>query len=274
MNIRRSRTLVQTGSMILIIAIPLLNKNGIDFISGSFYSLAIGPIWISDPLIALQAVLIPLNADYVLLASMIIPLILALLLGRVFCSWVCPQNTLSELVDRAAQSMGKKRLFRQSRNPLARFIVLAFVIIMTPIAGIPLASLLSAPGIISVQIAKLVYEGIVGLEIGLIVLILAAEFFAARRGWCMHVCPIGVFLGLFRTSKTLSVAFIEDGEHVCTKCKECASTCQFGLDPSRETLSFPCHNCGDCIAACAVQHGNKKTLAFSFTKQKKELDYP
>jgi hypothetical protein len=45
-----------------------------------------------------------------------------------------------------------------------RYIVLAAILILTPLRG-SLASLLSAPGIISVQTAKFVYEGIVGLEL-------------------------------------------------------------------------------------------------------------
>lgn len=36
-----------------------------------------------------------------LLASLLIPVLLTVLLGRVFCGWFCPMNTLLEAVDKA-----------------------------------------------------------------------------------------------------------------------------------------------------------------------------
>ncbi|HTF99874.1 MAG TPA: 4Fe-4S binding protein [Nitrospirota bacterium] len=264
MTIRTARRIVQAASLVFIIAIPVLNRNGIDFITGSFYSLAVGPVWISDPLIALQTILLTLHADAVLLVSLVIPLALAFVLGRAFCGWVCPQNALSEFVDWAVRALRLRRFIPQGRTRLPRYLVLAAVIILTPFAGIPLASLLSAPGIISVQTAKLIYEGTVGVEVGLIGLIVLTEFLVVRRVWCAHVCPIGTFLGMFRTGRTLTVTFASDKEHVCDRCMDCMQACQFGLDPTKNKLSSPCHNCGDCIDACRRTRHVKSPLHYRF----------
>ncbi len=264
MNIPRLRKGIQVLTIILVILVPILNRNGITMLTGSLYSFAIGPVWITDPLIGFQTILTTMTADRTLLLSMLLPVILALLFGRVFCSWACPQNTISELVDIAATKFGIKRPFGKRTTAVPRYAVLAVILILTPLARLPLASLLSAPGIISVQTAKFVYEGIVGLELSLIAVIIVFELVIVRRGWCNYVCPVGSFLGIFRFKKTLKVVFAEDGEHVCGKCLACADACGLGLNPMESGIYPQCHNCGECIAACETMKAKKRPLVFKF----------
>jgi ferredoxin-type protein NapH len=124
--------------------------------------------------------------------------------------------------------------------------------------------MLSAPGIISLQIAKFVYEGVVGLELGLIGLIVLFELFGVRRGWCNYACPVGGFLGLFRFQKTLKVVMTEDAEHVCGKCNACVAACQLGLNPMAKGIYPLCHNCGACISACKKIAPKREPLSFRF----------
>ncbi len=264
MNLTRWRRTCQLLTLILVVLLPFLNKKGLTYVSGTLYSLAIGPIWITDPLIGLQTLLTTLTADRVLLLSLLLPIVIAMILGRVFCSWICPQNTLSELVDLAAVKIGIRRPFTIKPTPAPRYTVLILIMIATPLAGLPLASLLSAPGIISVQVAKLVYEGTVGLELGLIGLIVIGEFFLAPRVWCNHLCPIGSFLALFRCRKTLQVVLHEDAAHPCGHCLACAKACQLGLNPLHDKIYPQCHNCGACLTACQELKGSQKPLKFRF----------
>lgn len=264
MNLTRLRKGTQALTIILVILIPLLNKNGITMITGSLYSLALGPVWITEPLIGFQTVLTTLTADRTLVLSMVLPILLALALGRVFCGWACPQNTISEFVEHVAAKLGINRPFGKRKTAWPRYAVLAAILLVTAYAKIPLASLLSAPGIISVQAAKLVYEGIVGLEIGLVALIVLFELFLVRRGWCNYICPVGSFLGIFRLKRTLKVSFAEDREHVCGKCLACAEACGLGLNPMEPGIYPQCHNCGACIAACENMRAGKKPLIFTF----------
>lgn len=265
MTIPQLRKIAQTLTIVIIVLIPVLNRKGITVLTGSLYSLAIGPIWITDPLIGIQTILITLTADRTLLLSMAIPVVLALAVGRAFCGWLCPQNTISEFVDLAATKFGIKRPFGKRTTAVPRYVVLVVILVLTPLAGIPLAGLLSAPGIISVQVAKLIYEGIVGLELSLIALIIILEFFFVRRVWCNYICPVGSFLGLFRFRKTLKVVFAEDAEHVCGKCLVCIEVCQLGLNPMENNIYPQCHNCGDCIAACETIKAKGKPLSFRFS---------
>lgn len=262
MKLRASRRNVQIASLALFVAIPLLNLAGVTVVSGTLYSLAAGPVWITDPLIGFQTILISLRFDAALLLSMAIPLAITLVAGRVFCSWVCPQNTLSEWVDGVAGKVGIQRMFPSTAWPRARTAVTAVVLLAAPLAGFPFANLLSAPGIITAQTARLIKEGAVGAELALIAVILLAEFFLARRVWCNVLCPVGGFLSLFRIPKTLRVAFTEDKTRVCGGCCDCVQACGLGLDPLKGGVNPLCHNCGDCTAACDNIKGSAAPLRF------------
>jgi len=151
-----------------------------------------------------------------------------------------------------------------THGPLVRYTALALILAATLLFGFPLASLLSAPGIISVQTARFIYEGTVGLELAFIGCIILAELFLVRRVWCNHLCPVGSMLSLFRFKKTMRVAMVEEGEHACIHCRECAKACQLGLNPMGGELAPQCHNCGACIDACRKMTGERRPLSFRF----------
>ncbi len=265
MKIAPFRRGVQLLSLAAMVAVPLLNRRGFSAVNGSFYSLTVGPVTFTDPLIAIQPLLAALKFDLSLLGSALIPAGIALVLGRVFCSWFCPQNTLSELGDAIATRLDLKRLATPPPKPLVRYAVLAFMLAAMVLTGFPLATLLSAPGIISAQTARLLYESSVGLELALIGLILLAELFVVRRVWCNHLCPVGTLLGLLRWKRTMRVVMAEDAVHTCIHCRECAKACQLGLNPMAGGLIIPqCHNCGACIDACEKMTAARKPLSFRF----------
>lgn len=258
----KARKTVQILTLALLVLVPVMNKKGITFLSGSLYSFAAGPVWITDPLIGMQTLLTAMTVDAALLLSMMIPVLFAFAFGRAFCGWVCPQNTLSEIADAMAAKIGVKRFFNLGTTAVPRYIVLGVLLVLLPLTGIPLASLLSAPGIISVQVSQLILRGSAGLEAALIGLIVIAELLLVRRGWCNYVCPVGTFLGLFRFRKTMKVVFRPDADRVCGNCLACADACPLGLNPLQEGSSPQCHNCGACVAACGGLKGWKKPLMF------------
>lgn len=262
MTLPRLRLVSQTAFLCLIIAIPLLNEREISFITGTLYSMSFGPIDITDPLSGLQVIMLTLSATPTLIISMLIPIAITFALGRIFCSWLCPQNLFSELMDVAAKKVRVKRAAAVPPTPLPRWGVLALILIGSMVVGFPLASLVSAPGIISLQISTAIFDGTVGFEAALIVFILLAEFFILRRFWCKYVCGVGTMLGLFRCRKTLKVVFHEESERPCIKCGACSRACQFNLKPMEGKIYPMCHNCGDCIAACEQSTKDRNPLKF------------
>ncbi len=145
-----------------------------------------------------------------------------------------------------------------------RYGVLGAALLATLMLKFPVASLLSAPGIISVQAAKLVYEGAVSLEIGLILLIALFEFMVLRRAWCNYFCPVGGFLGLLRFRRTMKVVFSESPDRPCGRCLACVDACGLGLDPMGKKFYPLCHNCGECVSACRGMRGSANPLRFIF----------
>ncbi len=269
--IKTFRRTVQISTILFIIAIPILNKKGITVFTGSLYSLAIGPVWITDPLSGFQVIITTLDINKTLLLSILIPVIIAFALGRVFCSYMCPQNTISEIFDRISEKIppflfigATRRVVPIITSARPRYVIMIILLVLTPLLGFPVANLISAPGIISVQVTKYFYEETVGIELGLIGIIILSEIFVISRLWCNCICPVGSFLGLFRIKRTMKVVYTQDAEHVCGKCLECVNACQLGLNPVAGNIYPLCHNCGECISACEVMKGKEKTLSFKF----------
>jgi len=263
MIIRLLRRITQFSTIALLIAIPLLNLRGIDVLAGSLYSLGVGPVWITDPLSGLQVLITTLTADTTLLLSASLPVAFALAFGRVFCGWMCPQNLLSEIADHLQSKVGFERPIKLHTTALPRYAVLVIILVSTLIAGFPVANLISAPGIISVQISEYVMAGAVGVELALIGVIIFFEIFVIRRAWCNFICPVGGLLGIFRTAKTLKVVYQRETDQ-CIKCGACVKACQLELNPMGEKIYPLCHNCGDCIAACERATGKNNPLSFRF----------
>jgi ferredoxin-type protein NapH len=265
MNVTLMRRCVQAAFLCLLVAVPWLVNHGITFISGTLYSMSIGPLDMTDPLSGFQVILLTFSLTSSLLLSMAVPILFTLIFGRIFCGWLCPQNLFSELADMASKKIIRKRLFSAAPSPLSRYIVLVLVLAGCFAVGYPLANLISAPGIISVQIGNLVAAGTIGAEAALIGIILLGEMFILRRFWCNHVCTVGTFLGFFRTGKTLRVSFSE-AEHQCIRCDECVSACQLGLNPMAGKIYPQCHVCGDCIAACETATDKANPLSYTFSR--------
>jgi len=263
------RRIVQIATILLVVAIPILNHLGNVFLIGTFYSINIGDLVIADPAMVLQTILLHKQFYLPLIMAGAIPIIITLLFGRVFCSWMCPQNTLSELVDwirrKVARKSGSKKGGR--KNPKTQYYWFAFGVIVTTvmISGIPLVGYLSAPGIISSSIADIIFIGTFGWEILLIGLILLTEFVFFRRAWCKYLCPVGATLALFRYKHSMKVHY-EASRCTCGIEKSlCQEACQFQLNPKRKGIYPYCHNCGACIDACRQEGG---ALTFTFVDEK------
>ena len=263
------RRATQLFSFAFLFALPVLVWQGVHWIVGSLYSISIGSLVIADPAMALQTTLLTREVYVPLLFAALLPAVLALVFGRVFCSWLCPYNTLLDWAERAwrrlrGKGWQKARLAAPSHNPHPGFYwaVFAALVLAATVLGLPLLSYLSAPGILSTQISQTILGMGTGLEIGLVVLLLVAEVGLGRRFWCKYGCPVGATLSLFRTRRTLHVAH---GPSHCT-CppggEACRVACPLGLAPAAGDVRPYCYNCGSCLATCEKLQRN--ALHFRF----------
>jgi len=261
-NLHLLRRISQIGSMVLIIVIPLLNKSGINILKGTYYSISIGELDIIDPAMALQMILLTKSILITVLLMMVVPVLLALIFGKVFCSWACPFNFLAELLTKF-----KKSPSTHVRNPKAHYywIILVIFLLLITILGIPIIAFISMPGQISALIADAIFNGTIGVEILLVLIILALEFIFNRKFWCKYVCPVGATLSLFRIKKTLKISY---DPKKCASCEAktdnfCVSACPLGLNPKLKGIYPYCYNCMECVNTCRK---NGKALSITFNK--------
>ena len=95
------RRCAQTLTALVFCLLPWLNAPGahqFTLISGSLFALDLGGLPFADPVAALQVAVGGFAPAPRLLLGAVLSLGLALLLGRVFCSWICPYGFFSELV--------------------------------------------------------------------------------------------------------------------------------------------------------------------------------
>ncbi|KAA0257812.1 4Fe-4S binding protein [Deferribacter autotrophicus] len=265
-KITKYRRLTQTFVFILMFLIPMLNIIGINFIKGTFYSLDVGDIAIADPLAIFQAFLVSKHFVLTMFVSIIIPVLLMFILGRIWCSWMCPYHFLVELLNsiriklRIKKKNKLKTYNKTNKVNIFRFSFLISGLFITGVVGIPLLNLISAPGIISSQALVLIKFHYFTFEIVFILILLIIEILLGNFFWCRYFCPTGTFLSIFRTKKGLHIVKTKES---CSNCLRCIKSCPMGINPMTDGNNYLCHNCGKCVDVCP---DNKKedTLKFRF----------
>jgi len=198
-----------------------------------------------------------------MLASVIVPILAMMLLGRIWCSWMCPYYTLVEFIGYIRSKLNfksNKPAYNKNlphKTNRVRFLFLVFGIFLTGVAAIPLLNLISAPGVISSQALILVKFHYLTLEIAFILVLMILEFFFYRF-WCRYLCPTGTFLSLFKSKRGLHIGKMKPS---CTQCRACQKHCPMLLDPFEEGDNLLCFNCGDCVDVCP-DNRNEATLKF------------
>lgn len=217
---------------------------------GTFWSARVLGISLSDPLAGAEAIVSSRSFYRPMLWSLLIPVLATVLLGRFFCGWICPMNTLLELVDKCRGLLRLAELRERDvkfslRN---KYVMLAAGLGIVVVTGTPLLAMVYPPAVLSREMHQWIFGVGVGLGLYFILAICAIELFVSKRWWCRYVCPGGALyslLGRFR------VVRVRRDKVKCVDCGDCVRTCQFGLKPMLvETTGMECTNCASCIASC------------------------
>jgi ferredoxin-type protein NapH len=251
------RQLIQATVFAVMFLVPFLNTLEIYWVTGTFYAINIGGLGIADPSVILQAIFSSGELTIPLMSAAIFPLFLALLLGRIWCGWMCPYHLLADACSWIRAKASRKSepmpliVAEAFKANLCRF---GFLVIGTAAAGaigIPVLNYVNAPGIVSTEAMILVKERFVSVECAFIIVLLALELWVAPRVWCRLFCPTGSVISLFRLPMTLGVASrAKNPKAPCCKENVCTSVCPMGLTPYSEAHDLLCTNCCRCIDAC------------------------
>lgn len=215
-------------------------------VRGSVWTLKVGDFVISDPLAVVDFVGASRALFDIFLITALIPILATVLLGRVFCGWICPADLLFEIGSKVRDWAGIETDVTFDRS--TKFVVLVLGLAAGAVMGTQIFAEIYPPRIVSGELYLWITFGAVGAGAWFFLLIVTFEIFVSRRFWCRYVCPGGAlysWLGRWRVLR-LTVADAD-----CTSCTQCNVVCEYGLDPMRGRFGQECNNCGLCIRACA-----------------------
>lgn len=252
------RRITQVSVLMLFLLGPLA---GIWIIRGNLASsLVLDTVPLSDPFIVSQSLLAGhLPATDALLGAALVALFYLLVGGRVFCSWVCPVNMVTDAAHWLRGKLGLKGRTRISRH--ARYWLLAAVMALAAATG-TLAWELVNP-------VSALQRGIIfGLGSGLflVLAVFVLDLAVSPRAWCGYLCPMGAFYSVLGQKSPLRVR--ASNRAACDSCMDCFEVCPEPqvIHPAlfgEKNGSGPviddgnCTNCGRCIDVCS-----KKVFTF------------
>ncbi|MGD8931354.1 MAG: quinol dehydrogenase ferredoxin subunit NapH, partial [Chromatiales bacterium] len=182
------RRLSQLGILALFLAGPLW---GVWIVKGNLAaSMTLDLLPLTDPHVLLQSMLSGVTPEVSALIGVAIVLLFYMSVGgRVFCSWVCPVNMLTDLAAWLRRRFGLRASSQFSRN--ARYWMLAMTLLLPLLVG----------GIVweLVNPVSMLFRGIVfGMGWGWLILagVFLFDLLVAKDGWCGHLCPVGAFYRL------------------------------------------------------------------------------
>ncbi len=204
--------------------------------------------------------------------------ILTLLLGRIYCSVICPLGIMQDIIARLNRK--KNRYSYSGEKRVLRYAVLVVFVVLLVVGLGAFAALLapySSYGRIAENLLRPVY--LFGNNIlasiaehfnsyafyhadvwikSLPTFIIAAVSFVvigylAWRGgrtYCNTICPVGTVLSFFARFSLFKIYFDEDKCRKCSKCsKNCKASC---IDYKNMTVDYSrCVTCGNCLEQCS-----------------------
>jgi ferredoxin-type protein NapH len=218
-------------------------------VTGNLWHLKAGPVLISDPLAVLEGTAASHDFNYTLMISAIPLIILTLLLGRVFCSFICPIGLILE-ISAGIRSLISKAGFNLIviRIPAwTKYLLLAVGLIMAYVTSGYVLAWIYAPRLFYMALDNYFITGTLRFGFVFICAITLIDLLATRRGWCTAVCPGGALFSLLGAGRLLR---LKHSESRCTQCGECREKCPYDLRPDLQTPNMECDNCKACVHAC------------------------
>lgn len=218
--------------------------------------------------------------------------IVALVFGKAFCSWVCPVAPLSDLLrgkkarekDECERTQAAHRVLERWSDTNAaqaekhkpflsrvdgRHVVLAGSLASAAVCGFPVFCLVCPIGLTfasAIALYRLIGFNEPAIEVLVFPALLVLELTVFRK-WCHRFCPVGALLSLLsRGNRTFKphVNASMCARHAGSSCAACAQACPEHIDPCADLGDrslAECTRCGACVNTCPAK-------ALSFVNRK------
>lgn len=230
---------------------------------GSVWSARLFGISMTDLLAGAESVVTSHTATQVLLISLLLPLVVTLLFGRIFCSWICPMGFLFEIGEkfRSVVRFLEIRPLHIHFSPVNKYILLVLGLVFSFFLTIPLLQYIYPPALLGREAqvftntlfdraegGKLhfAFIGFTSISVFLIVLFFI-DSFVAPRFWCRSICPGGAIYSLLGK---LRLVRVRRDSSQCVPCNDCNKACPMALKPMNDLTGMECDNCGVCLDVC------------------------
>ncbi len=198
-------------------------------------------------------------AGLVILVAIIL---LSLLFGKSFCSWLCPVGLISESLGDLGDKLSRK-LFRRKLSlprwldyPLRslKYLLLGFFVysIFFSMGEIALKAFLDSPYNVTADIKMYLFFAEITRFSLIVIGSLVLLSIVIRGFWCRYLCPYGALLGI---TSLLSPNKIKRNPVSCIDCGKCALACpsRIKVDKVKTVWSDECTACMSCVDSCPVK---------------------
>lgn len=240
-------------SQLLIFGLFLLGPwAGIWLVKGNLSaSLTLGTVPLTDPF-ALAQVLATRHWPELsaLLGAAIVVVFYAVMGGRVFCSWVCPINAVTD----SASWLRRRLKITTGRAPRElRYWLIPAILVACAVSGVTVWEWVNP---VSLTQRALIFGG--SMALGAALAVFLYDLLVAPRGWCGHLCPMGAAYALIGSKSLVRVS--AQASSRCNDCADCYAVCpepqvipialkgKNGASPV--IADSDCTNCGRCIDVC------------------------
>ncbi len=218
-----------------------------------------------------------------LVLPVLIFIVLTLILGRVWCAWLCPLGFPQDLLSDLRHKLGIPyyRLSRPLSEALhaTKYLAIFLILFWSIAIGLPGSGLNTFRTSLPIPYewldpnrALYVYPQIaLGIlppstivpivSIGTTIFFLIMSF-KIRRFWC-HICPAGAMMGLVHRKALFQ---LEKDTSKCTGCRVCARVCPMGIEEvwkekeKRIVTQRNCTHCYSCVESCPEDECIKVTF--------------
>lgn len=237
-RITDKRRLVQALLIAAALLLPFLSVSGNPFLRMDIGMRTLFLVGI--PVRVDQFYLVLLTTLFVLAVFLLI----TVLLGRVWCGWLCPQTVFNDL----AELVGSR--FRNKVSPFASRLIEHFTALaIAKLISFNLLCWFMAPGQVVSSLLNFNFHPLLFGCFLLVTLLGYTNLILVKRSFCRSYCPYGRFQAALTDRETLNLSFLEETRSACLRCNACLRSCPMEID-IREGYQIECINCGRCIDAC------------------------